>query len=96
MPVRKAGKLPGDTISRTYSLEYGQDALEIHADGIVKGEKVVIHDDVLATGGTAKAVCELVEELGGEIVQCNFLVELKFLAGIKKLKGYAVKSLLYY
>jgi len=85
IPVRKPKKLPYETISASYDLEYGTDTLEIHIDAIQKGDKVVIHDDVLATGGTAKAVCELVEKLGGEIVQCNFLMELTFLNGRDKL-----------
>jgi adenine phosphoribosyltransferase len=85
VPVRKPNKLPYDTISASYELEYGTDALEIHTDAIQKGDRVLIHDDVLATGGTAKAVCELVEKLGGIIVQCNFLIELTFLNGRKKL-----------
>lgn len=96
VPVRKAGKLPYDKISQTYDLEYGTDTLEIHKDAIDKGERVLIHDDVLATGGTAKAVCDLVERLGGEIVQCNFLITLDFLNGKEKLKGYKVRSLLNY
>ncbi|ESU19222.1 adenine phosphoribosyltransferase [Flavobacterium cauense R2A-7] len=85
IPVRKPKKLPYDTISASYDLEYGKDTLEIHTDAIKKGDKVLIHDDVLATGGTAKAVCELVERLGGEIVQLNFLMELSFLNGREKL-----------
>jgi adenine phosphoribosyltransferase len=85
VPVRKPNKLPYDTISASYELEYGTDTLEIHSDAIQKGDRVLIHDDVLATGGTAKAVCELVEKLGGIIVQCNFLIELTFLNGRKKL-----------
>lgn len=85
IPVRKPKKLPFETISASYDLEYGTDTLEIHVDAIQKGDKVLIHDDVLATGGTAKAVCELVERLGGEIVQCNFLMELSFLHGREKL-----------
>jgi adenine phosphoribosyltransferase len=85
IPVRKSKKLPYKTISATYDLEYGTDTLEIHIDAIQKGDKILIHDDVLATGGTAKAVCELVEKLGGEIVQCNFLIELTFLNGRKKI-----------
>jgi adenine phosphoribosyltransferase len=85
IPVRKPKKLPYETISASYDLEYGTDTLEIHIDAIQKGDKVLIHDDVLATGGTAKAVCELVERLGGEIVQCNFLMELSFLNGREKL-----------
>jgi adenine phosphoribosyltransferase len=96
VPVRKAGKLPHETIGEAYSLEYGNDLLEIHKDSIKKGERIVIHDDVLATGGTAKAVCELIERLGGEIVQCNFLIELDFLNGKDKLGSYDVQSLLHY
>lgn len=96
VPVRKVGKLPADKISKTYVLEYGEDTLEIHSDAIAKGDRVVIHDDVLATGGTAQATCELVEALGGEVVQCNFLLELVFLKGIEKLNGYPVKSLVTY
>ncbi len=96
IPVRKVGKLPAEKISQTYDLEYGTDTLEIHKDSIQKGDKVLIHDDVLATGGTAAAVCKLVEALGGEIVQCNFLIELGFLNGKEKLKGYEVHSLLRY
>jgi adenine phosphoribosyltransferase len=85
VPVRKPNKLPYDTISASYALEYGTDTLEIHTDAIQKGDRVLIHDDVLATGGTAKAVCELVEQLGGIIVQCNFIMELTFLNGREKL-----------
>lgn len=86
VPVRKPKKLPYETISASYELEYGTDTLEMHKDAIQKGDRVLIHDDVLATGGTAKAVCDLVTELGGEIVQCNFLMELSFLNGREKLK----------
>ncbi|MDL5511328.1 adenine phosphoribosyltransferase [Arenibacter sp. M-2] len=96
VPVRKRGKLPHQIISEPYALEYGTDVLEIHVDSIVKGEKVLVHDDVLATGGTAKAVCKLVEKLGGEVVQCNFLLELKFLKGRDRLSGYPVESLIQY
>jgi adenine phosphoribosyltransferase len=87
VPVRKPNKLPFDTISASYDLEYGTDTLEIHTDAIQKGDRVLIHDDVLATGGTAKAVCELVERLGGVIVQCNFLMEITFLRGREKIAG---------
>ncbi|MFG4002290.1 adenine phosphoribosyltransferase [Flavobacterium aquidurense] len=87
VPVRKPKKLPYEIISASYELEYGLDSLEIHTDAIKKGDRVLIHDDVLATGGTAKAVCELVEKLGGEIVQCNFLMELTFLNGREKIKN---------
>ncbi|MEZ4853766.1 adenine phosphoribosyltransferase [Flavobacterium sp.] len=85
VPVRKPNKLPFTTVAASYDLEYGTDTLEIHTDAISKGDKVLIHDDVLATGGTAKAVCELVEKLGGEIVQLNFIMELSFLNGKEKL-----------
>ena len=94
IPVRKPGKLPFKTISETYDLEYGTDVLEIHIDAIKKGERVLIHDDVLATGGTAQAVCKLVERLGGNIIQCNFIMKLDFLKGEEKLNGYKVKSAL--
>lgn len=87
IPVRKPKKLPFQTISESYDLEYGTDSLEIHIDAIQKGDKVLIHDDVLATGGTAKAVCDLVERLGGEIIQINFLMEIKALNGRSKLGG---------
>ncbi|MGB5499666.1 MAG: adenine phosphoribosyltransferase [Maribacter sp.] len=96
VPVRKAGKLPGETIGQEYDLEYGTDVLEMHADAIRKGDRVLVHDDVLATGGTANATCRLIEKMGGEIVQCNFLLELDFLNGKDKLLDYAVKSLLHY
>jgi adenine phosphoribosyltransferase len=96
IPVRKPNKLPFETISASYELEYGTDTLEIHIDAIQPGDKVLIHDDVLATGGTAKAVCELVEQLGGEIVQVNFLMELSFLNGKEKLEGKSVFSALVY
>ena len=96
VPVRKSGKLPFETLSESYALEYGEDTLEMHTDAILKGEKVLVHDDVLATGGTASAVCKLVEKLGGEVVQCNFLIELTFLNGADKLNGYPIKALLQY
>jgi adenine phosphoribosyltransferase len=96
IPVRKPNKLPYDTISASYELEYGKDTLEIHTDAIRKGERVLIHDDVLATGGTAQAVCELVEKLGGEIVQLNFLMEISFLNGRKKIKEYEIFSAITY
>lgn len=96
VPVRKPNKLPFDKISATYELEYGTDVLEIHTDAIRPGDRVVIHDDVLATGGTAKAVCELVERLGGVIVQCNFLMELSFLKGREKLGNHEVYAPLVY
>ena len=96
VPIRKPGKLPYNTIKEPYQLEYGLDTLEIHEDSIKKGESIILHDDVLATGGTARAACRLIENLGGEIVQCNFLIELEFLKGIQKIKNQNVKSLLKY
>ena len=96
VPIRKKGKLPADKLSESYDLEYGTDTLEIHLDAIKPGEKVLIHDDVLATGGTAEAVCRLVENLGGLVVQCNFIIHLSFLQGEQKLNGYPIKSLLTY
>ncbi|MFB9054315.1 adenine phosphoribosyltransferase [Formosa undariae] len=96
IPVRKSGKLPYETISETYALEYGSDVLEIHVDAIKPGDRVLIHDDVLATGGTAAAVCKLVERLGGVIVQCNFIMELSFLNGKDRLRAHAVRSVLTY
>lgn len=94
VPVRKVGKLPHTKISHTYDLEYGTDTLEIHADAISEGDRVVVHDDVLATGGTAKATCKLIEALGGDVIQCNFLLELTELHGASKLVGYKVISLM--
>ncbi len=94
VPVRKVGKLPSHKISHTYDLEYGSDTLEIHEDAIEKGDRVLIHDDVLATGGTAKATCKLVEALGGVVIQCNFLLEITVLQGASKLVGYEIKSLM--
>ncbi|MBM1106291.1 adenine phosphoribosyltransferase [Aurantibacter crassamenti] len=96
VPVRKEGKLPSKTISESYGLEYGKDTLQIHVDAIQKGDAVLVHDDVLATGGTAEATCKLVEQLGGIVVQCNFLIELDFLQGRTKLKSYETKSILHY
>ena len=96
VPIRKPGKLPSTTLSETYDLEYGTDTLEIHKDSIQKGDMVLIHDDVLATGGTASAACKLVEKLGGTIAQCNFLIEITFLEGVSKIEDYEAKSLLKY
>ncbi|MRX69827.1 adenine phosphoribosyltransferase [Flavobacterium resistens] len=96
IPVRKPKKLPYETIAASYELEYGTDSLEMHTDAIKKGDRILIHDDVLATGGTAKAVCELVERLGGEIVQCNFLMELSFLNGREKINEYPIFSAITY
>ncbi len=96
VPVRKPGKLPHHTLKEPYLLEYGMDALEIHDDSINKGDRVLLHDDVLATGGTARTACNLVEKLGGVIVQCNFIMVLDFLNGKEKLKRYKVASVLNY
>ncbi|MCX7641915.1 MAG: adenine phosphoribosyltransferase [Elusimicrobiales bacterium] len=96
VPVRKKGKLPYKTESITYQLEYGTDTLQIHSDAIKKGENVLIVDDVLATGGTAKAVCELVEKLGGNIISIFMLIELEFLKGREKLRDYELYSLVKY
>lgn len=96
VPVRKPKKLPAEKVSVSYDLEYGQDTLEIHKDAVGEGQRVLIVDDLLATGGTAKAVCELVEGLKGEIVGLSFVVELTFLNGRAKFDGYNVKSLLSY
>ena len=85
MLARKPGKLPYETVSAEYLLEYGAGQLELHTDAVHRGKRVLIHDDLLATGGTAKALCELVEELGGEVVGCGFLVELAFLNGRERL-----------
>lgn len=96
IPVRKPGKLPAEKVSISYSLEYGDDKLEIHKDAIQSGDKVLVHDDLLATGGTMNAVCQLIEKLGGEIVQVSFIVELSFLNGRDKLKSYDVRSIVNY
>ena len=96
VPIRKPGKLPYKTLNESYDLEYGTDTLEIHVDGIEKGDKVLIHDDVLATGCTALAATKLVENLGGVVVQFNFWIELSFLNGREKLTPFQVKSLMTY
>jgi adenine phosphoribosyltransferase len=96
VPVRKPRKLPADCVSISYDLEYGQDTLEIHRDAISEGQRVIIADDLLATGGTARAVCSLVEGLGGIVVGLAFVVELEFLPGRAKLEGYDVRSLIKY
>jgi adenine phosphoribosyltransferase len=94
--ARKPGKLPWKTVSATYALEYGADSLELHADAIKEGSRVLIHDDVLATGGTARAKIELVEQLGGVVVGVLFIISLEFLNGREKLAGYDVHSLIQY
>ncbi len=91
-PIRKPGKLPWKTYSVEYDLEYGTDRLEIHADGVHEGERVLVVDDVLATGGTMQAACHLVEQLGGTVVACVVLLELTFLEGRKKLPGRTVHA----
>ena len=96
VPARKPGKLPWRTVAVKYALEYGFDQLEVHADSIRAGQRVLVHDDVLATGGTAKATVELVEQLGGEVVGLPFIIELTFLNGREKLAGYDVHSLIRY
>ncbi|MEA2192068.1 MAG: adenine phosphoribosyltransferase [Solirubrobacteraceae bacterium] len=95
-PARKPSKLPHDTVSADYSLEYGADALELHADAISAGDRVLVHDDLLATGGTARALCRLVEQLGGEVVGCAFLIELAFLDGRSVLAPHDVHALIRY
>ncbi len=96
VPVRKPKKLPADCASISYDLEYGSDTLEVHRDAIQPGSRVLIIDDLLATGGTARAVTQLVEELGGTVTGLGFVVELTFLPGREKLRGYDVFSLLQY
>ena len=96
IPVRKKGKLPRKTVSQKYDLEYGQAEIEIHVDAIKPGQKVVIVDDLIATGGSAEAAAKLVEKLGGKVVKMVFVMELAGLEGRKKLKGYDVGSLIVY
>ncbi len=96
VPARKPGKLPLETISAQYTLEYGIDALEVHADALAGGARVLVHDDLLATGGTAKALCDLVRDLGGVVVGCAFLAELTFLGGRRRIDPYDVYALLSY
>lgn len=96
VPVRKVGKLPSETVRFDYALEYGTNSLEMHKDAIQKGQRVLILDDLLATGGTAQATAKLAERLGAQIIGLGFVVELDFLHGREKLKGYDVMSLLHY
>jgi len=96
VPIRKPGKLPAETESIEYELEYGKDKIEIHKDAINEGDKILLHDDLLATGGTAAAACKLIEKLGGEVVQVSFIVELYFINGREKLEKYDVKALVDY
>ena len=95
VPIRKKGKLPAETVSEEYDLEYGKDKIEVHKDAITKGNKVLLVDDLIATGGTALAACRLIKKLGGEIVECSFIVDLPDLGGKKKLEkaGYKVFNL---
>lgn len=94
VPIRKKGKLPFKTIEVTYDLEYGTDTLQMHQDAVSKGDRVLILDDLLATGGTSAAACELIQKRGGEVVEIAFLIELEFLKGRTKLKDYPIYSLL--
>ena len=96
VPVRKKGKLPRETVSAEYELEYGKAEIEMHKDAIRPGQKVVLVDDLIATGGTIEAAARLVEELGGEVVKIIFLMELEGLKGREKLKGYDVESVIHY
>jgi adenine phosphoribosyltransferase len=96
VPARKPGKLPHETVSAEYTLEYGLDGLEVHADALSGGARVLVHDDLLATGGTAEALCDLVVRLGAQIVGCAFLVELGFLGGRERLAPHPVHSLITY
>src|SRR5437764_15121069 len=96
VPARKPGKLPHDTVSAEYVLEYGVDALEMHADALADGARVLVHDDLLATGGTAEAACELCESRGAEVVGGSFLVELAFLRGRERLRPRTVQALIDY
>ena len=94
--ARRPGKLPWKTVSASYALEYGENALELHADAITSGARVLVHDDLLATGGTAAAICDLAEQVGGKIVGVAFVIELSFLEGRKHLERYDVHSLITY
>ncbi|MHC4111499.1 MAG: adenine phosphoribosyltransferase [Planctomycetota bacterium] len=96
IPIRKKGKLPFKTESVTYDLEYGTDTVEMHSDAISKGAKVLMVDDLLATGGTMAAACKLIEKIGGEIAGITFLIELSDLAGRKKLQGYNISTVISY
>jgi adenine phosphoribosyltransferase len=96
IPARKPGKLPHETVSAEYGLEYGLDELHVHADALAGGTRVLVHDDLLATGGTARALCDLIVGLGGQIVACAFLVELSFLGGRARLAPHQVNALIAY
>jgi len=94
VPARKPGRLPARTLRAEYELEYGMDALELHADALARGARVLVHDDLLATGGTGAALCELVERAGAEVVGCTFVVELRALGGRARLAAHQVRSLI--
>jgi adenine phosphoribosyltransferase len=96
VPVRKLGKLPAEKVHRTYALEYGEATLELHRDAVRAGQRVAVLDDLLATGGTAEAACEMIEELGGNVVEVAFLIELDFLKGRERLRGRHVTSFIRY
>jgi adenine phosphoribosyltransferase len=96
VPIRKPGKLPAETHKEEYTLEYGTDVVEIHKDALSSDDVVLLHDDLLATGGTIAAACKLVEKTGARIAQLSFLIELDFLNGIEKIKNYDVQSLIHY
>lgn len=96
VPIRKPAKLPSETISFSYNLEYGKDSLEIHKDAVIQGQRILIVDDLLATGGTTKAAIRLIEELGGKVIGLAFLIELSYLNGRKDLTEYDIKSLVTY
>jgi len=96
VPARKPGRLPAEVVTAEYILEYGIDALEMHADALADGARVLVHDDLLATGGTARALAELVERLGGTVVGCAFVVELAYLDGRRRLEGFDVHALITY
>ncbi|NLM12708.1 MAG: adenine phosphoribosyltransferase [Epulopiscium sp.] len=96
IPIRKKGKLPYETVEKEYDLEYGTATIEMHIDAIKPGQKVVIVDDLLATGGTSKAIIDLIEQVGGEVVKLVYLIELEFLKGREILKGYSVESIIKY
>jgi len=96
LPIRKKGKLPADTVQQQYALEYGIDSMEIHTDAIQPGDRIIVHDDLLATGGTIEAACKLVERLEGEIVGLSFLIELSFLNGRERIKQYPIQTLITY
>ena len=91
VPIRKKGKLPAETIGHDYELEYGTDRIEIHTDAIEKGERVLLVDDLIATGGTAEAACKLIEKMGGEIVECCFIIDLPDIGGRKRLEKHGCK-----